>query len=191
MTRRRRSNQKKLIRKKISKRGPPPPLGVFLDEIEETIYIGKNGKRSTVRTKHKKKIKTLYVINKKGEIVEYGSIDVAEKKTVSQFRLLSDDMSIKDTLATEGAYKKIKKSDARGVQITVRGRTRGGKDNRIKVRVIFQKKRKDEKYLENLIVGKVMTKLNQRKLRLSQGKKVNHKSFKHLKNQQFKLEVFK
>lgn len=158
-------------------RPKPKRAGDFLDEVE----ISERGKRRRV----------LYVVDPAGRIREYGRITPTSKKKLSSFHYRADDASFKDALADKRIFDRIARKRAKGVEITIRGVGRKGKDAIIRSRIIFRKGRKGKKYLQRLIMGKVMAKLKQREFRLSHGPKAKrNKAFTHLKKQKFRIDYF-
>lgn len=148
--------------------------GVVGEEFvrEETIvrYRRKDGRFTKKRKGAKKFVYRRLIVRdvETGQEREYGRVRENMKKALVSMEETGKNIFLKDLLTENDVTRRLQEAGARGVEISIRGKSRKQKDIRIKFRAILDKKRlADPKYVEKLLVGKILEKVSDRGLRLS------------------------
>lgn len=156
-------------------------------------YVSKMTKAGTVRKNvaREKMLTLLTVKTDTGEIRRYGSIRERSRRTLSETEVKDRNLYIKMALRRQGVFEKIAKLNATGARITIIGKGPRNKDTAVRADVVFDHdKRNDVDYLMRVILGKLMARLGERRLRVSDEQISSHKKYRQMRKVRVKVEYF-
>lgn len=189
----RRQAEERSRRRKTRSRGKE----VFSHEIRRVVYRLKNGRLTKKGTKGAKKYvsRILYVIGPDGKPRKYGELRERNKKPLARFSTedeagVREGIFVKGLLEDRGIIEQLVEEGARGVEISIRGRS-VGKEHRLKTRFILDENKMDDpEYLKSIIAGRVQAFLKSHGFRLSHHSISKAKKARQLKRVTFSVSTF-
>lgn len=163
-------------------------------------YHKKTGKRVSAYTKKgtlRKNVRrittqTLFVVDKRtGEIKKYGSVNEKDLQKVTTVESSGRNVMIRSTLEKKGIWRKIAKSGTNGVRVRIRGKGKKDKNRQAVVDVILDKEKlSDQDYVMRTVLAKVLNRLGQEKIRVSDEMISKHKKFQQLDGVKIDIQTF-
>lgn len=189
----RRQAEERPRRRKSRSRGKE----IFSHEVRRVVYRLKNGRLAKKGAKGAKKYvsRILYVIGPDGKPRKYGELRERNKKPLARFSTedeagVREGIFIKGLLENRGIIEQLEEEGARGVEISVRGRS-VGKEHRLKTRFILDENKMDDpEYLKSIIAGRVQAFLKSHGFRLSHHSISRAKNTRQLKKVRFSVFTF-